>query len=183
MKRIFRQNLVFLSFLLIVAFGLLGLLWSSKNTEWFTVTYKNTKSQVVTNGGRAVSGVNNIDQNVITIADVSIPVEVKRTPTELRSGLSGRPSLDSDTGMLFVFKTKALHPFWMPDMNFPIDIVWITDGAVVGVNKRVSNEFNYDHPVFYKPPVPVDYVLEVNSGFLDQHKLRVGDKVNISLSS
>ena len=181
MKRIFSKNSFYL--FLIVVLGLLGFWWTGKNTDWFTITYKNINLPVVGGGSGVVSGVNNTDPNIVTIAGLSIPVEVRRTPAELQKGLSGRPSLDSDTGMLFVFKTKALHPFWMPDMNFPIDIVWITDGAVVGVNKRVSNEFNSDHPVFYKPPVPVDYVLEVNSGFLDQHKLRVGDKVNISLSS
>jgi uncharacterized membrane protein (UPF0127 family) len=81
--------------------------------------------------------------------------------------------------MFFVFKTKAKHGFWMPDMNFPIDIVWITDGRIVGISADVSNNFNPLDPVYYYPPVPVEYVLEVNAGFMARHGLEVGSSVEL----
>ncbi len=116
---------------------------------------------------------------LVLVGDVSIPVEVRQTPAELQKGLSGRPHLDANEGMFFVFKTKARHNFWMPDMNFPIDIVWITGGKVVDIDHNVTNVFDPKQPVYYQPVVPVDYVLEVNAGFMKKNNLTVGSPVKL----
>ena len=114
---------------------------------------------------------------LVKVGETIIPVEVRRTSAELQTGLSGRPALPASAGMLFVFKTPALHSFWMPNRNFPIDIVWITGGRVVGIVRATSNDFDPDHPVYYRPPVPVEYVLEVNAGFMAARGLAVGAAV------
>jgi hypothetical protein len=111
------------------------------------------------------------------IGEVIIPVEIRRTPAELSAGLSGRLGLPPNQGMLFIFKRKDYHSFWMPDMNFPIDIIWITGGKIVGIHDNVSNDFDPKNPVYYHPPQPVEYVLEVNAGFMEKNNLTVGDVV------
>ena len=126
------------------------------------------------------NGVKVVDVPTVLINDASFKVELADTPQARVKGLSGRESLPAGTGMLFVFPEKAKHRFWMPDMNFPIDIIWITDGQVVGVEHEVSPVFNPDEPVFYLPPVPVEYVLEVNSGVAKEAQIKIGDKVKFS---
>ncbi len=116
----------------------------------------------------------------IVVGPVSIPVEIRDTPEGRKQGLSGRESLPADEGMLFVFPTKDTQQFWMPDMHFPIDIVWITGGKVVGIEANVSNKFDSDNPVYYSSPEPVDYVLEVNAGFMARHNLKVGEAVDLN---
>ena len=64
----------------------------------------------------------------------------------------------------------------MPDMNFPIDIIWINGDKVVGITKNVSNEFDPANPVFYMPPKPAQYVLEVNAGFAESRNINIGDE-------
>ncbi len=113
----------------------------------------------------------------VIINGLKIPVEVRRTPAEHEAGLSGRAELPAGTGMLFVFNRLAYHRFWMPDMNFPIDIVWIEGGRVVGIAPEASNDFDPRNPVYYRPPAPVEYVLEVNAGFMSKHSLGPGDEV------
>jgi uncharacterized membrane protein (UPF0127 family) len=54
-------------------------------------------------------------------------VECAVSPSALKQGLSGRPSLKKGTGMLFIFDTLDRHTMWMPDMNFPLDIVWLDE--------------------------------------------------------
>jgi len=58
-------------------------------------------------------------------------VECVVTPEALNKGLSGRKSLASGTGMLFIFQSLAMQSMWMPDMNFPLDIVWLDENLSV----------------------------------------------------
>jgi hypothetical protein len=115
----------------------------------------------------------------IKIGSVNIPVEVAQTSAEVQKGLSGRLSLDQDKGMLFLFTKADIYSFWMPDMHFPLDIVWISSGKkVVGVSANVSNDFDPANPKFYRPPSPVQYVLEVNAGFAAKTGIKIGDSVS-----
>ena len=69
----------------------------------------------------------------------------------------------------------------MPDMHFPIDMIWISSGKkVVGVSANVSNEFDPANPKFYKPPSPAQYVLEVNAGFASRLGIETGDRVTFT---
>ncbi|HEY4484010.1 MAG TPA: DUF192 domain-containing protein [Candidatus Paceibacterota bacterium] len=114
---------------------------------------------------------------VVIINDVRIPVEISQSPAERVKGLSGKELLPADSGMLFIFPVREIHRFWMPDMNFPIDIIWIVDNKIVGIDHEVTNVFDPENPIFYLPPQPVDYVLEVNSGFAKNKGLEVGNMV------
>src|SRR3989344_9043068 len=67
----------------------------------------------------------------IKIAGQTIKVDLVLTPAEQEKGLSGRSELKEGEGMLFVFNKPDKHLFWMKDMNFPIDIIWLD------VNKKV----------------------------------------------
>ena len=79
--------------------------------------------------------------------------------------------------MIFVFSKPDKYRFWMPNMHFPIDIIWVNSNPVIGITKNVSNEFDPVNPVFYTPPKPAQYVLEVNAGFAEKNYINIGDKV------
>jgi len=55
----------------------------------------------------------------------TLRVEVVTTPETLRRGLSGRNALPARHGMLFVFEKEARQAMWMPNMKFPLDILWL----------------------------------------------------------
>jgi len=55
----------------------------------------------------------------------TLRVEVVSTPETLRRGLSGRNQLPARNGMLFVFDKEARQSMWMPNMKFPLDILWL----------------------------------------------------------
>jgi hypothetical protein len=118
-----------------------------------------------------------LPEAVVKISSVEIPVELARTQAELEQGLSGRPSLEADKGMLFVFSRPGTYSFWMPDMHFPIDIIWINNDKVVDISADVSNEFDAEDPVFYRPSEPAQYVLEVNAGYAAEKEIKIGDEV------
>jgi len=114
---------------------------------------------------------------LVRIGSINIPVEIAETEAARGKGLSGRPSLDKNKGMLFMFPKSDFHQFWMPDMNFPIDIIWINNGEVVGITPNISDNFNQENPRAYSPPQPVRYVLEVNAGFSTKNKIKIGDVI------
>ena len=92
----------------------------------------------------------------------TIPVEIADSDAERTLGLSGRESLAAGSGLLFLFDTPSKYGFWMKDMRFPIDIVWIDENwQVVSIDRGVEPS---SYPQIYEPVVPAKFVLELNSG-------------------
>lgn len=95
----------------------------------------------------------------ITVEGKSYRVRVVDTPMERAQGLSGTKRLAPDEGMLFVFEQAGLHGFWMKDMNYAIDIIWLNDRLKpVGITKNISPD---SFPTIFYPPAPIRYVLEI----------------------
>lgn len=117
-------------------------------------------------------------RTTVKINDVSIEAEIADTPATRTSGLSFREELTDDQGMLFVFDKADYHSFWMKDMNFPIDIIWIHDNHIVDLTKNIPPEKDKDLTI-YKPKNPVKLVLEVNAGFSEKNSFKIGDSVKI----
>lgn len=116
------------------------------------------------------------------INNQTFKVDVADEPNEWQHGLSGRNSLDKDAGMLFIFKSTAYHNFWMKDMKFPIDIIFIKGDTVVSIVKNAKPPTSKNDVLpLYKPEQPADRVLEINAGLSDKYKMKKGDKVEIKL--
>jgi uncharacterized membrane protein (UPF0127 family) len=97
--------------------------------------------------------------NTVIVGGTAIRVETAETPSQLTKGLGGRPCIGTNEGMLFVFKTPGYYPFWMKNMRFPIDIVWIgSDHKVVNVKSNVSPA---TYPRTFVNNDPAQYVLEL----------------------
>ncbi len=113
--------------------------------------------------------------------ETDIPVELAESSEERIKGLSGRASLDAGTGMLFVFEKAERLRFWMREMEFSLDIIWISAGCqVVDISENVPAPEPgtplADLPR-YSPDAPAKYVLEINSGEAAALGLGVGDPV------
>ena len=109
----------------------------------------------------------------VRIADVPLTVYVADTPAAQERGLGGRDSLAQNEGMLFVFPTDDKYAFWMKDMKFSIDIIWLdANGTVVYIAPDVSPS---TYPRTFTPTSPARYVLEVNAGFTAQYHVEVGN--------
>lgn len=113
-------------------------------------------------------------QKLIVGGEVFV-VEVARSKNEREKGLSGKRELCSDCGMLFEFPKPGKYGFWMKDMNFPLDFVWILDSRVVYVNKNIAKDFS--EVIF--PPIEIDKVLEIPAGMLDKQGIEIGDEVEL----
>ncbi len=115
------------------------------------------------------------------IGEQVLYIEVADTPAKQQQGLSDRDELGAD-GMLFSFPVPAQTSFWMVDMKFDLDFIWIKDGKVFEITPNVPHPSvgvpTNDLPT-YRASSPVDAMLEVNAGFAQAKGIQVGDVVKL----
>jgi len=119
----------------------------------------------------------------ITVGDIIIKAVKADGEVERRVGLSKHKSLPENEGMLFVFNSSAHPVFWMKDMDFAIDILWIADGKIFQIDANAEPEPDRSDVELtrYLPSESPDYVLELNAGFSEQYDIQVGDEISIDL--
>lgn len=149
-----KRNSIF-SFSLFVGFIVFSIFFLTYNHFWTAVNFSNIES--------------------VKIAGQSVKVELALNSVAQEQGLSGRQDLNENEGMLFVFDQSNQYSFWMKDMNFPIDIIWINENLKVVYIKKDARPESY--PESYGPDTNAKYVLEVASGFSEKNNLKVGDSV------
>ena len=107
-----------------------------------------------------------------------IDAQVAQSPEQRQIGLMLRKDMPQGEGMFFIFDRAEILGFWMPDMNFAIDIVWIgEDWKIVDISHDVTLQ---SYPKVFSPTVPALYVLEVPAGFARKNRWNAGDAVVLS---
>jgi len=127
--------------------------------------------------------IKNTDEGIsyIQIGDEIINVDLADTDEKRAQGLSGRESLADGEGMLFIFPKPDVNYFWMKDMNFAIDMIWLNENKkIIHIARDVKPE---TFPKHFGPNEKSKYVIEVLSGFTKEHGITVGDAVFFYLPS
>lgn len=113
----------------------------------------------------------------IKLGSVLVNVEVADTDAARSQGLSDRTSLADGNGMLFVFGPPQTPGFWMKDMNFSLDMVWVgVDNSIIKIDKNVAAS---TYPAVFYPPKIVKVVIELPAGFTDANTIKVGENFSI----
>lgn len=158
MKKLFRLNNKFLCFLLIAVLVTL-------------CTYA-----VFVQGGQNLF----LKQScVLTIQQSGQCIALEKATTDKQhvQGLSGRKFMADTQGMLFVFDKPAKPCFWMKDMHFGLDMIWLdANKKVVQIDNAVAPE---SYPNKFCPNKPAQYVIEVNDGIAEQAGLWVGQTLKL----
>lgn len=109
--------------------------------------------------------------------DICVDVEVMDEPAEHAKGLMGRSGLDETEGMLFIFEYSGEHLFWMKNMKFPIDMIFVDhELKIVHIEEKVPPCTQESCDV-YGPKQDIKYVVEVISGFANMHDIKEGQKI------
>lgn len=126
-------------------------------------------------------GQTNLSQATISVGNQTFTVEIAQSDEQKAAGLSNRPNLAPNAGMLFVFNPPSRPDFWMKDMRFNLDFIWISNGQVVDITHNVPAPkagTTVDDLPKYVPNQNVDYVLEISAG--TSATIKIGDKVIVS---
>lgn len=113
----------------------------------------------------------------IRIGKTEVKVQVRDSVQGRGQGLSGREGLKDDEGMLFVFPVAAKYGFWMKEMKFDLDFIWIKDGVVVEITEEVKMPKEGEKLMTIKPQVMIKKMLEVNSGWVKKNGVKIGDEL------
>lgn len=103
----------------------------------------------------------NHDKKIIT-PNKSFSVLIADTEKNRQTGLSNTKSLDIDTAKLFIFDKPDYYGFWMKDMLYPIDIVFLD--SEMQVISYIDDVDTTSYPKTFYPESPALYVMEMNSG-------------------
>lgn len=115
----------------------------------------------------------------VLLANHELFVEVVNSSASITQGLSGRSEIGAD-GMLFVLPTQQTASFWMKDMKFALDFVWINDQKVVDITTNVQPPLsNQDFLPTYSPNKEVDMVLELPAGKVEELEVKIGDSIQL----
>jgi uncharacterized membrane protein (UPF0127 family) len=115
----------------------------------------------------------------VTFKNTTVKVDVADTEALHRKGLSGRTALPEGEGMWFVYEKNGVYSYWMPDMHFPIDIIWFDENfRAVYFQENATPE---SYPDIFTPTAPARYVLEVPAGFVKENAVILGDSVSVKI--
>lgn len=163
---------------LTIFLGILSSLFFLSNQPTSTTTTTITKpSETITTSEKP-------REPYVKIRETIFYVEVADDDAERGRGLSGRESLPENRGMLFVFEKPGRYSFWMYEMRFALDIIWIdADGRVVHIEENLQPCTPHQVCQSYTPSADAKYVLEINAGLVKKHGVVVGDFVEFWLGS
>lgn len=149
-----------------------------KEPSWTLPFFKSSKALYkLENIFRVVLGLPTI--TTVTLKDIELEVELAQTSKQWEKGLSDRSDMGEVDGMLFIFSQYHVPIFWMKDMHFPIDMIWISGGKVVDISLNAKLETGDKLPT-YSPRVPVNMVLETRAGWVEENGVTIGDELIIS---
>ncbi len=118
---------------------------------------------------------------VLIVGAARFIAEVADDSDERRLGLSFRDSLDAGRGMWFVFDREGALSFWMREIRFSLDLIWVdAEWRVVDITHEApppAPGAPLSELPTYSPATPAQYVLEINGGLARRLQIEVGDVV------
>lgn len=110
------------------------------------------------------------------VANKAYRLKVAQTAQSRALGLGNRTSMSNHEGMLFAYQTPVETCFWMKDMLFPIDIIWV-NGAheVVFLQQSISPK---TYPKTFCTSTAAPYVIELDAGQAKLSNIRIGTRLS-----
>lgn len=119
-------------------------------------------------------------QNTDNTTKVTYYVEYADTSEERELGLSGRDVLNEGAGMLFVYEQPTQGGFWMKNMSFPLDIVFLDENnKIVDIAKNQVPCADETSCSAYMPTASYTKALEINAGEADRYQLQIGNSFSL----
>jgi len=118
----------------------------------------------------------------LQIGDKTYEIFLTENEEDMKKGLAAFDDIKDSQGMLFEFEVEDFHSFWMKDMKFDIDIIFLDkEMKVVHIFENVRKD-TYKNQNDYKifiPKLKSKYVIEIKSGEVKKNKLKLGDIIKL----
>lgn len=115
--------------------------------------------------------------HLLYLKEQPLIVSILKTREDRARGLSGKEVLPPDEGMVFAFEADGPQSFWMKDMLFPLDIIFLnSELRIVRIFRDVRPD---SYPATVDSPNDTRYALEVTSGFAAKNDLALGAQMRL----
>ena len=121
------------------------------------------------------------EKKKLLIGKEKLTVEIADTVERTAHGLMYRKSMPEASGMLFVFSDEKPRSFWMKNTFLELSIGFFDAEKVlldIQDMRPVTSEMEMNPPT-YESAKPAMYALEVNKGWFQKHKIKIGDKFSL----
>jgi uncharacterized protein len=116
------------------------------------------------------------------VDNYKILADIALTDKQVQDGLAIKNSMTENEGMLFFLGEPRKAPFWMKNMKFPIDIIWLNENfTIVHIEQELQPCESVIYCKLYTPNSEALYVLETIAGFTKKHNLQIGDNIDFQL--
>ena len=127
----------------------------------------------------------------VIVNGFELTADLAITDDQKTKGLAIKDNLKENESMLFVSQEPSRQSFWMKDMKFPIDIIWLdSNGKVVHIEHNLQpcvSILNTGSSILNCPTYTPDkdslYVLETIAGFSQKHDVKIGTNIDFYLVS
>lgn len=121
----------------------------------------------------------------LQLPEQTVRLTVAQSPAQLERGLGDWERINENEGMLFELGKKEIPYFWMKNVEFPIDIIWVDGSTIIDISQGVQPQpgVSDNELTLYMPSEPVDRVIEVTSGFASKYGLSIGDELLIDTTA
>ncbi len=103
-----------------------------------------------------------------------ILLENAKTERDKIKGLANRPYIEENTGMVFFYESQSEQAFWMRNVNFPLDIIFMRESKITRMYKN-AKPCTTEICKIYTSKGLTDKVIELPAGFCKKHKLKKGN--------
>ena len=104
----------------------------------------------------------------------AIDIELAQDDSRRQLGLMYRDKLAENQGMLFIFDGDEARAFWMKNTVLSLDMIFVNSkDEIVTIHKNTTPYSEQS----YASSKPAQFVVEVNAGYTDKHKISVGDRI------
>jgi uncharacterized membrane protein (UPF0127 family) len=107
----------------------------------------------------------------VKIGNDTFHLYIADTNAKREQGLSGVTTLPEKTGMIFVYSTPSFYHFWMKDMNFALDFVYIKNNKIVDLQENISPN---TYPSTFTSKTQADSIIEFNPGTIKKYQFKEG---------
>lgn len=135
-----------------------------------------TQGLVIDKPSDAAESFSSYESQLVTIGSKQYKLYVADTPDRQIQGLSTITSMKPHEGMMFVFERPGPRSFWMKDMNFPLDFIFVSRNAVVDIHENIQPD---SYPSGIVSRLDADTVIELNAGEVSENGVTVGDRIEI----
>jgi uncharacterized membrane protein (UPF0127 family) len=109
----------------------------------------------------------------------SIDIEIADDDIQTQRGMMYRRSMKQNQGMLFIFPDEEVRSFWMKNTLISLDIIYLdSEKNIVSISENAPPKSEQS----IWSDGPAKYVVEVVAGFVAQHQIKAGDKMEFRRS-